>query len=84
MLKLYSVYDRAVQSFERPFACKADGEAIRTFSDAVNDKSSPFFRHPLDFELYYVGTLDQSTGVIVCEGVRRLIAANDCVRDVAP
>ncbi len=63
-LKAFTIYDSAVEAYLRPFFCLSDGEAVRTFSDAVNDANSPFHRHPGDFTLYGIGTFDDTLGVL--------------------
>lgn len=83
MLKVYTVYDKAVGSFMPPFYCKADGEAIRSFMDAVNQSDSPFFKHPGDFELYALGDFDQGSGLYECGSPRRIISASEVAAKVA-
>lgn len=83
MLYMFAVLDKAVGSFMQPFFCRARGEALRTFSDAVNDKQSPFFRHPSDFELYFIGQFDQSNGTVMPGTCERLLTAMDVVTTVS-
>jgi len=83
MLYMFAVLDKAVMAYMTPFFCRAKGEAIRTFSDAVNDKQSPFFRHPSDFELFYVGGFDPANGHCVVVSSERLVTALDVVQSVA-
>ena len=42
------------------------GVAIRSFRDEVNREApdNEIFRHPADYELYQIGTFDDSTGAI--------------------
>lgn len=63
---LFSVYDRAAESFAPPFLCPHNGIAIRGFQDAINDnrRESDISKHPDDFDLYVVGQFDSSTGRI--------------------
>lgn len=78
MLRMFAVFDKAVQAFMQPFYARATGEAIRTFTDAVNDAQSPFYKHPNDFELYSVGVFDPASGEITTsEGVVRVLVAAD-------
>lgn len=80
MLKMYAVRDKAVEAFMQPFFVRANGEAIRSFADAVNDSNSPFYKHPGDFELYALGDFDPSSGRCdVAQGPIRVIAALDLV-----
>ncbi len=57
--KVYAIFDTKVEAYLRPFFCKTPGEAIRTFTDAINDIQSPFHRHPADFVLFEIGTFDE-------------------------
>lgn len=64
LLKAYTVYDMKVEAYMRPWYCLTNGEAVRTFTDAVNDPGSAFNRHPGDFTLYGIGTFDDTLGVL--------------------
>lgn len=58
----FSIYDDKAQVYSRPFYAITIGEAIRTFTDAVNQKDSPYNRHPDDYTLYSVGSFDDALG----------------------
>lgn len=63
---LASIHDRSVDAFQ-PIACvRAKGEAIRHFQDAVNNdqQPGPLYKHPDDFDLYIIGTFDDTDGSI--------------------
>lgn len=62
IMKVFSVYDSKSQVFSSPFFSPQIGSALRSFSDAVNDSQTPFFRHPTDFVLYQVGEWDDNLG----------------------
>lgn len=59
-----SVHDRAAQAFGRPFFVANQGLALRSFTDEVNRKAedNQLFNHPDDFDLYELGTWDDSNG----------------------
>lgn len=57
-----SVYDRALDAFGQPWFVPAIGAAIRAFSDEVNNDGSPPNKHPDDYDLYELGTFDESSG----------------------
>ena len=61
-----SVKDLAAQAFGRPVFVPTAGVAIRSFRDEVNREASDndIFRHPADYELYQIGTFDDSTGLV--------------------
>lgn len=58
-----TVRDRAADVFGQPIFVAAVGQAVRGFTDQVNDaKAGPLFLHPEDFDLYELGTFDDATG----------------------
>lgn len=57
-LKIYTVYDSAAMAYITPFFMPTDGQATRVFSDAVNDRSHPYGRHPHDYTLFSIGEFD--------------------------
>lgn len=83
MLKVYAVRDKAVGAFMAPFFVRSPGEAMRSFVDAVNDKNTPFFRHPGDFELYDIGMFDPSNGSLSAAECVRVASALEVVEPVA-
>lgn len=62
ILRAFTVYDSKVEAYLRPFFMQTPAEAIRAFTETVNDGQSPFCKHPEDFTLFEVGTFDESTG----------------------
>lgn len=76
--RAYAVRDKAVGAYMVPFFCRTDGEAIRSFTDAVGDKNSQFCKYPADYHMFYLGEFDDSSGIItgVPGGPQPLLAAN--------
>jgi len=62
ILQVYSIYDSAVKAYQDPFYMHSEGQAIRAFSDTVNNEKSLVHSHPEDFVLFYLGTYDDQTG----------------------
>lgn len=83
MLKVYAVRDKAVGAFMAPFFVRSPAEAMRSFVDAVNDKNSPFFRHPHDYELFFVGQFDPNDGGFTDCTVVRFATALEVVADLS-
>jgi len=54
----YTIYDSATKAHMRPWYALTDGEAVRTFSDAVNDPASQYNKHPDDFTLFAIAHYD--------------------------
>lgn len=73
---IVSVKDTAAQAFGRPVFVPAIAVAIRSFRDEVNRKDSTedLARHPDDFELYELGSFDDSTGIVVVLPEPRMVA----------
>lgn len=70
-LSVYSVYDSKVEAFMQPFFMKTDGEALRSWMDIVNEKSSVFAKHPEDFTLMKLGEYDERSGKFSNEATPR-------------
>lgn len=67
IINCYAVYDSKACAFLAPFFAAANGLAIRMFSDAANDPSTTLHKHPSDFNLYQIGTFDDSKGILKSE-----------------
>ncbi|WNK12796.1 MAG: nonstructural protein [Microvirus sp.] len=61
---IVSVRDGASGAFGRPFFVHARGQAIRSFTDEINRSAADneMNRHPEDFDLFFIGTFDDSNG----------------------
>lgn len=78
-----SVLDLTAQQYGRPFFTISDGSAIRGFSDEINhpDDNSILYKHPDDFQLFRIGTFDDSTGKVdLCDPVMLVSGASVAVR----
>ena len=76
---IISVKDTAAQAFGRPIFVPAIAVALRGFRDEINrsDSKDDLSRHPDDFELYEIGTFDDSTGIIEVIEPRLVARAKD-------
>lgn len=63
-LKIYTVYDQAVQAFLQPFFARSHGEAMRNFTDAINDPKTSLHAHPHDYSLWHSGVFDDGNATI--------------------
>lgn len=61
---IVSILDTAAGAYGRPAYIASEGVAIRQFQDEVNRESedNQLYKHPDDFQLYYLGTFDDNTG----------------------
>lgn len=78
---LISVRDAKAEFFSPPMLVRTRGEAIRSFSDAVNNPESQFHGHAEDYALFQLGTLDILTGVIIpCPQAVSIVTGFDVLR----
>lgn len=73
---LVALYDRATEAHAPVMTVNTRNEAIRSFREAVNDPQTPMFKHPTDYELYTIGTYDDTKGEITATE-RELIARGE-------
>ena len=64
ILKCYNIYDAKAEIYLPPFFARANGEAVRIFTNFANDKSHPIGEHPEDYTLFRIGFYDQAKGLI--------------------
>jgi hypothetical protein len=62
---MFTVYDSKVGAYLQPFFMRSKGEAIRGFSQIVNDGKSAFFTNPEDYTLFELGDYFDDTGTVV-------------------
>lgn len=65
-LKIYAVYDSKIEAFNQPFYSRTRGEALRSWTDAVNRDTDPsgtnnFKLHSGDYSLFELGEFDDSS-----------------------
>lgn len=63
ILQIVSIIDRAAETFGRPFFVPSLGLAARSFSDEVNRvaEDNQLYNHPEDFDLYHLGSFNDSS-----------------------
>lgn len=81
-LLMYTVRDKAVGSFLPPFYVRAAGEALRSFTEAVNDVKSNFAKYPDDFTLFCLGSFDDGSGMFDTVEPQRVVSARDVFTNV--
>lgn len=64
MQKIFTVYDSKLEAYMQPFFMSSKGQAIRAFTDTVNDPSTQFNKHPEDFTLFEIGEYDDQSGKV--------------------
>lgn len=63
-MNLYSVKDNKVGIYQRPFVSVNDAEASRELHRAVQDNTLQLSMYAEDFDLYYIGKIDDNSGKI--------------------
>ncbi len=64
---IYSIYDTASASYDKPIFSRADGEIMREFQNICTDKDHPCGQHPEDYSLIRLGNFNDQTGIVVNE-----------------
>lgn len=62
LVNIYVVYDRASKHYGSIHNQKTDAEAIRSFSQVVNEPGNQISNTPDDFTLFSIGQFDQNIG----------------------
>lgn len=59
---LYCIKDVKVSAFTSPFTMQGDVQAKRYFHEMSNDENTTLSKYPADFELFRLGSFDDSSG----------------------
>lgn len=78
---LVSIRDRAIDAYKPIGNCRAPGEAIRVFKDILSDPNTPEGKHPDDYDLYLLGTFDDSTGAITPQTPPQKLADGKTIKE---
>lgn len=78
-LNIYSVFDKAVGAYMRPFFMQSDGQATRGFTDECVRADSEMSKHPEDYALFRVGIFDDNKGMLTVEEPQCLARAHECI-----
>lgn len=82
-LKVFSIFDEKAKVFSNPFYMGHNGQALRAFSDLVQDKQSSIAKHPGDYKLYLLGTFNDVSGKFTSLNETEFLAhASDYIADV--
>lgn len=72
-LYVYSIFDKAVNAYMRPFFMQSDGQALRMFIDEVSKDDSELGKHPEDYSLFLIGWFEDRAGEICKEEVPKCL-----------
>lgn len=78
-----SVRDIKAEAFGRPIFVAALGAGLRSFSDEVNRDApdNELFKHAPDFDLFELGTFDDSSGLFTLHPQPKLIGNASVFKD---
>ncbi|QKI28907.1 VP5 [Kummerowia striata gokushovirus] len=79
ILSAFSILDRKTGVFAPPFFVRHVGEAIRSFTDACQQKDIPFGRYPEDYVMFCVGKFDDEGGLFEAQQPQQVITALEIV-----
>lgn len=63
-LKVYSVYDKKTRLYHPPSYCHNQEHAMRMFFQVMKGAGDTMSLYPEDFQIWELGTFDDSTGYI--------------------
>lgn len=66
-MKIYTIRDSKAEFYGQPFFSRTNGDAIRQFTQVLNDTSNPnnlAAKYPADYSLFEIGEFDDETGKI--------------------
>lgn len=63
-LLVCAIMDSKVSAFSPPMYFRTKGEAVRAFLDALKDTGTVLSKHPRDYQLFLLGTFDDSSGLL--------------------
>lgn len=66
LIRLYSIFDRVARVYADPFVSINDATAARAFTIAQASPDTMLYASPQDYQLYYIGSMDNTNGDILC------------------
>lgn len=72
LIRLYSIYDRVASVYADPFTSVNDASAARAFTIAQQSPDSMLYAAPQDFQLWYLGSLDNKSGDLLATDIPEL------------
>ncbi len=73
ILNIYSIYDEKATVYQNLITFNTNGQALRVLADIVQDPKTTINKHPSDYKLYRLGSVDDNSGVITPLPVPELI-----------
>lgn len=60
--KVFCVYDSKAEAYNSPLYVQSKGQAVRSFAEVANDKTSEIGKWPADFTLFELGEYNTDNG----------------------
>lgn len=84
MKQIYAIRDRLAKDLVGMqmyllLVFRTDQQAARYFADAVNDKTSMLNKHPADYELVRVGSIDEQGNIVPSDPFMNIIITGDAL-----
>ena len=81
ILQICAMFDRAAQTYGRPFFVHNSAVAVRSLTDELKNPESELARHPEDYDLYDIGAYDDDDASITTydDGPKLIVRAQDLV-----
>lgn len=77
--KIFAIRDNKVSAYLRPFVEPNEIQAVRGLQVALADEKIQLSMFPEDFDLYFLGEMDEITGVITpSEPPKFIVSAVSC------
>lgn len=81
--EVFSIYDSKVALFSSPFFMRSAAEAVRAFTDTVNNPDTTIHRHPDDYTLFKLGEFDADAGTFEnMPAPLSVVSARDLVKQI--
>lgn len=71
--KIFTIYDSKVEAYAMPWYAHTEGEAIRSFQEAVNDQNSAYAKYPEDFTLFLIGEFSENDAKLTAYDAKKSI-----------
>lgn len=65
-MKIFTIYDKKTQTYDRPFLTQTEVHAVRMFKVQINDpaRSTMLAMAPTDFDLCLIGEFNDQTAAL--------------------
>lgn len=79
-MKLFTVHDKATDTFSAPVTIPSTRDAIESFTASCNDPKSAHFKHSPDFTLFQIGEFDQFKGILTLSDKKLVANASSLIK----